>query len=234
MQMRTVKISPSILTADFGHLAEAVQIAEAGGADAIHLDVMDGVFVPNISFGLPVVRAVRAATTLPLDVHLMVADAKPYLRDFAEAGANLLTVHAEASGHLHRTIQEITALGLQAGVAINPGTSIEFVREVIPFVDLVLVMSVNPGFGGQQFIETTTSKLRRMRKLQEELNPTCELQVDGGIYPFNVDDVVRAGANNIVVGSAVFNAQGSVRDNILALRTAISAHTTTAPSWQVA
>ncbi len=225
MNLQRVKISPSILTADFGHLADAVQTAEAGGADAIHLDVMDGVFVPNISFGLPVVRAVRAATTLPLDVHLMVADANPYLRDFAAAGANLLTVHAEACPHLHRTIQEITALGLRAGVAINPATSIELVREIIPFVDLVLVMSVNPGFGGQQFIETTTSKLRRMRKLQEDLNPTCELQVDGGIYPFNVDDVVRAGADNIVVGSAVFNAQASPRENIIALRAAISSHT---------
>ncbi len=225
MNLQRVKISPSILTADFGHLADAVQTAEAGGADAIHLDVMDGVFVPNISFGLPVVRAVRAATTLPLDVHLMVADANLYLRDFAAAGANLLTVHAEACPHLHRTIQEITALGLRAGVAINPATSIELVREIIPFVDLVLVMSVNPGFGGQQFIETTTSKLRRMRKLQEDLNPTCELQVDGGIYPFNVDDVVRAGADNIVVGSAVFNAQASPRENIIALRAAISSHT---------
>lgn len=225
MHTRRVKISPSILTADFGRLAEAIQTAAAGGADAIHLDVMDGVFVPNISFGLPVVRAARAATALPLDVHLMVQDANPYLRDFAEAGANILTVHVEACHHLHRTIQAITALGVRAGVAINPGTSIELVREILPFVDLVLVMSVNPGFGGQQFIETTTSKLRRMWKLQEELNPTCELQVDGGIYPFNVDDVVRAGANNIVVGSAVFNATGTPKANIQALRAAISDHT---------
>lgn len=230
MQPRRVKISPSILTADFGRLAESVQTAAAGGADAIHLDIMDGVFVPNISFGLPVVRAVRAATTLPLDVHLMVHDADPYLREFADAGANLLTVHVEACRHLHRTIQEITALGLRAGVAINPATSIEFVREMLPFVDLVLVMSVNPGFGGQQFIETTTSKLRRMWKMQEELNPTCELQVDGGIYPFNVDDVVRAGANNIVVGSAVFNASGTPRENIQALRAAISQHTEAVPA----
>ena len=225
MQMRNVKISPSILTADFGHLAESVQAAEAGGADAIHLDIMDGVFVPNISFGLPVVRAVRAAVTLPLDVHLMVADADPYLREFADAGANLLTVHAEACRHLHRTIQEITALGMRAGIAINPGTSLELVREMIPFVDLVLVMSVNPGFGGQKFIETTTSKLRRMRKMQEDLNPTCELHVDGGVYAYNVDDVVRAGADNIVAGSAVFNAQGTPRENIAALRAAITNHT---------
>ncbi len=234
MQPRNVKISPSILTADFGNLAAAVRTVEEGGADAIHLDVMDGVFVPNISFGLPIVRAVRAATTLPLDVHLMMVDPNPFLRGFVEAGANLLTVHAEACRHLHRTIQEITALGVLAGVAINPGTSIDLVREVIPFVDLVLVMSVNPGFGGQKFIETSTNKLRRMRKLQEELNPTCELQVDGGVYAYNVDDVVRAGANNIVVGSAVFNAQGSVRDNISTLRSAIAAHTDNALTWQVA
>lgn len=232
--MRNVKISPSILTADFGNLAASVRTAQEGGADVIHLDIMDGVFVPNITFGLPVVRAVRAATTLPLDVHFMVADADPYLKGFAEAGANVLTVHAEACRHLHRTIQEITALGVRAGVAINPATSIELVREIIPFVDLVLVMSVNPGAGGQKFIETSTSKLRRMRKLLVELNPTCELQVDGGIYPYNVDDVVRAGADNIVVGSAVFNAQGSVRDNIRALRTAIAAHTDRALTWHVA
>ena len=225
MQTRLVKISPSILTADFGRLAESVRTAEEGGADAIHLDVMDGVFVPNISFGLPVVRAVRAATTLPLDVHLMIQEADPYLREFAAAGASALTVHAEACRHLHRTVQEITGLGLRVGVAINPGTSIELVREVLPFVDLVLIMSVNPGFGGQQFIETTTSKLRRMRKLQEELNPTCELQVDGGIYPYNVDDVVRAGANNIVVGSAVFNSTATPRENIGVLRASITEHT---------
>ncbi len=223
--MPVVKISPSILTADFGNLAEAVRSAEAGGTDAIHLDVMDGVFAPNITFGVPIVRAVRAATSLPLDVHLMLQNPDSFLRDFAAAGATNITVHAEACRHLHRTVQEIAALGVHAGVAINPGTSIELVREVIPFVDLILVMSVNPGFGGQQFIETTTSKLRRMRKLQEELNPTCELQVDGGVYAFNVDDVVRAGANNIVVGSAVFNTSGTPLENINALRAAISENT---------
>jgi ribulose-phosphate 3-epimerase len=218
---RPIKISPSILTADFGRLDEAVAAATAGGADAIHLDVMDGVFVPNISFGPLLVRAVRKATTLPLDVHLMVADADPYLKEFADAGANNLTVHVEACRHLHRTVQEIARLGCHAGIALNPATSVEAVREILPFVDLVLVMSVNPGFGGQQFIETTTSKLRRMRALQQELNPICDLQVDGGVYAHNIDDVVRAGANNIVVGSAVFNAKATPAENIAALRAAL-------------
>lgn len=225
MRHRPLKISPSILTADFGHLADSVHAVAEGGADAIHLDIMDGVFVPNITFGLPVVRAVRTATALPLDVHLMVHDADPYLQEFAEAGATGLTVHVEACRHLHSTIQKIGALGCTAGVAINPGTSIELVREVLPFVDLVLVMTVNPGFGGQQFIETMTSKIRRMSRLIDDLNPICDLQVDGGIYPRNIDDVVRAGANNIVVGSAVFNRQASPAQNIADLRASVRAHT---------
>ena len=225
MNERQVKFSPSILTADFGRLAEAVAAAEAGGADAIHLDVMDGVFVPNLSFGVPIVRAVRAATSLLLDVHLMMANPDPFLKDFVDAGAGLITVHVEACRHLHRTVTEIAALGAKAGVALNPGTPIESVREVLPLLDLVLVMSVDPGFGGQRFIETTTNKLRRMRKLLDDLSPTCELQVDGGVYTHNVDDVVRAGANNIVVGSAVFNSKGTPKENIAALRKAVSEHT---------
>jgi ribulose-phosphate 3-epimerase len=225
MKQRTVKISPSILTADFGRLADEIRAVEAGGADAIHLDVMDGVFVPNITFGLPVVKAVRAVTRLPLDVHLMVADPDPLLAPFAEAGASILTVHVETCKHLHRTVQQITALGCLAGVAINPGTSIEHAREVLPFVDLVLVMTVNPGFGGQQFIETMTSKIRRMRRLQEELNPICDLQVDGGVNIGTIDDVVRAGANNVVVGSAVFNTGVSPAEAIEALRRPLRDHT---------
>ncbi len=225
MKQRPLKISPSILTADFRQLGDAVRAAEQGGADAIHLDIMDGVFVPNITFGLPVARAVRAATTLPLDVHLMVHNADNLIELFAEAGATLLTVHVEAVRHLHSTVQRINALGCHAGVALNPATSIEAVREIVPFVDLILVMTVNPGFGGQRFIETMTSKVRRMRRLQEELNPICDLQVDGGIYPANVDDVVRAGANNIVVGSAVFNDKGTPEQGIHALRDAVRRHT---------
>lgn len=224
MKQRPVKLAPSILTADFGRLAEQIQAADAGGADTVHLDVMDGVFVPNISFGPLLVKAAAAATRLPLDVHLMVADPDPYLAAFAEAGATILTVHVEACRHLHRTVQVINSLSCQAGVALNPSTSIEAVREITPFVDLVLVMSVNPGFGGQKFIETTTSKLRRMRKLLEELNPACDLQVDGGVNVQNIDDVVRAGANNIVVGSAVFNGSASPAENLAALRGALRAN----------
>lgn len=217
---KPTKIAPSILTADFGHLAHAVQAAAAGGADYIHLDVMDGRFVPNISFGAAIVRAVRAATDLPLDVHLMIEDPDRYLADFAEAGANIMTVHAEATVHLHRTVQRITELGCRAGVAINPATPVEAVQEILPFVDMILVMSVNPGFGSQRFIETSTGKLRRLRRLQDELNPLCDLQVDGGIDSRNIADVIRAGANVIVTGSAVFNDHGTPGENLDKLRQA--------------
>jgi ribulose-phosphate 3-epimerase len=220
MSKHPLKLAPSILTADFGKLADEIRAAEEGGADYIHLDVMDGRFVPNISFGPMIVKAVRAATHLPLDVHLMIEDPDRYLIDFAEAGANILTVQVEACLHLHRTVQRITELGCRAGVALNPATSVEAVREILPFVDMILVMSVNPGFGGQRFIETSTSKLRRMRHLQEELNPLCELEVDGGIDTHNIDDVVRSGANVIVTGSAVFNGHAAPKENLSALRKA--------------
>jgi ribulose-phosphate 3-epimerase len=218
----SLKIAPSILTADFGHLAEAIRAADQGGADYIHLDVMDGRFVPNITFGPKVVEAVRAVTELPLDVHLMVEEPERYLAEFAQAGANVLTIHAEACLHLHRTVQRITELGCRAGVAINPATPVEMLREIIPFVDMVLVMSVNPGFGSQRFIETSTSKLRRMRKILDELNPLCDVEVDGGIDVHNIDDVVRSGANVIVVGTAVFNTRNTPGANISALRKAAS------------
>lgn len=218
--VRNVKLAPSILTADFGHLADQICAAEEGGADYIHLDVMDGAFVPNISFGPALVHTVRQVTSLPLDVHLMIQEPDHFLADFADAGANILTVHLEACLHLHRTVQRITELGCRAGVAINPATGVEAVREIMPFVDMVLVMSVNPGFGAQHFIETSTSKLRRVRRLQEELNPTCDLEVDGGVGVHNIEDVVRSGANVIVVGSAVYNSQAPVKENISALRSA--------------
>lgn len=220
---KPIKLAPSILTADWGQLAAQIQAAAAGGADTIHLDVMDGMFVPNITFGPLVVAAVRKVTALPLDVHLMVHEPDRYLADFAEAGANHLTVHVEACLHLNRTVQRITELGCTVGVALNPATPIESVREIMPFVDLVLVMSVNPGFGGQRFIETSTSKLRRMRRLQEELNPTCDLQVDGGINVHNINDVARSGANVIVVGSSVYNNEASPAANLARLRGAIEA-----------
>jgi ribulose-phosphate 3-epimerase len=215
-----VKLAPSILTADFGHLADQIGAAEAGGADYIHLDVMDGRFVPNISFGPLVISAVRSLTRLPLDVHLMIEEPERYIDAFARAGANLLTVHVENCPHLHRTVQQINDAGCRAGVALNPATGIETVREILPFVDMVLVMSVNPGFGSQRFIETTTSKLRRMRRLIADYNPTAELEVDGGVGPHNIRDIVRSGANVIVVGSAVFNDQAAVGENLAALRAA--------------
>lgn len=217
-----VKIAPSILTADFGRLAQAVQAAEQGGADYLHLDVMDGRFVPNLSFGPMVIECIRAATGLPLDVHLMIEEPERYLADFARAGATLITVHAEACRHLHRTVQMITELGCRSGVAINPATPLEAAREIVPFVDMILVMSVNPGFGAQRFIETSTNKLRRMRHLLDDLNPLCDLEVDGGVDVHNIDDVVRAGANVIVVGSAVYNSRATPGENIAALRDAAS------------
>lgn len=216
--IKPMKLAPSILTADFGHLAEQIAAAEQGGADYIHLDVMDGCFVPNISFGPLLVKAVRGMTTLPLDVHLMITDPDRYLKEFAEAGSDILTVHAEATVHLHRTLQQITALGCKVGVAINPATSIEALHEVLPIVDQVLVMTVNPGFGSQRFIETMTAKIRRMRRQMDELCPLADLQVDGGIHVNNIADVVYSGANVIVVGSSVFNTKGTPGANLALLR----------------
>lgn len=226
MSFRTnppIQLAPSILTANFGSLAAEIAAAEAGGANLIHLDVMDGRFAPNLSFGPSVVAAVRAATSLPLDVHLMIEEPERFIAAFAEAGATGITVHVEATRHLHRTVQQIVESGCRAGIALNPASPVESLREISPFVDLVLVMSVNPGYGGQQFIQTSTSKLRRMRKLLDEFNPTCDLEVDGGIGVHNIGDVVRSGANVIVVGSAVFNGDRSVAENLAVLRKAADA-----------
>ncbi len=223
MVAHAVKLAPSILTADFGRLQEEILAAEHGGADLIHLDVMDGRFVPTITFGPLVVEAVHRVTQLPLDVHLMIEEPERYLELFAKAGASIITVHLEACLHLHRAVQQIVDLGCQVGVALNPSTPIEGIREIAPFVDQVLVMSVNPGFGGQRFIQTMTSKLRRTRKLLDEFNPTCDLEVDGGIGIGNIRDVQRNGANVIVVGSAVYNRGASVGENLAALRDACSA-----------
>jgi ribulose-phosphate 3-epimerase len=218
--VRKVKIAPSILASDFGRLGDEVREAEHGGADWIHLDVMDGHFVPNITVGPPVVRAVRRCTTLPLDVHLMIEHPERYLEPFAEAGAGILTVHEEACVHLHRTLQWIRELGVKAGVALNPATPVESVREVLPMVDLLLVMSVNPGFGGQTYIEATTDRLRRARVLLDELAPEAELEVDGGVEASNAGIIVGAGASVLVAGSYVYGHPDGAAAGVRALRSA--------------
>lgn len=221
--MPRVKIAPSILNADFGHLADEVQRAEAGGADWIHVDVMDGAFVPNISLGPMVVRAIRRATALPLDVHLMVDQPIRYLEPFRGAGADGLTIHVEAERHPSRTLAEIRALGARAGLALNPGTPLQAAEELVEGVDLLLVMSVNPGFGGQTFIPSTLGKLRRARQLLDARHPACELQVDGGVNAANGADAARAGASVLVAGSFVYQGGEGVERNIQALRAELDA-----------
>jgi ribulose-phosphate 3-epimerase len=200
-------------------LAEQIREAEAAGADWIHLDVMDGHFVPNLTLGLPVVRAVRSVASLPLDAHLMIEQPEHLIPAFAEAGVDRLTVHVETCPHLHRTIHQIKELGVKAGVTLNPSTSLVALEEILPDVDLVLVLSVNPGFGGQSYIPSSTVKIARLRHMLDERGLTeVELEVDGGIKPHNVAEVVAAGATVLVVGSAVFNQQASVAANFAALR----------------
>jgi ribulose-phosphate 3-epimerase len=199
-----VLLAPSILAADFAHLGRDIGAAERGGADLIHIDVMDGHFVPNITIGLPVVRAIRRTASRPLDVHLMITDPDRYLDAFVAAGAAMLSVHVEAVTHLHRTVGRIRALGAQAGVVLNPATPVTTVAEIASDVDFVLVMSVNPGFAGQAFIPSTLDKLRRLRTLLDEAGSTARIEVDGGIDASNIGDVVAAGATIVVAGQSVF------------------------------
>lgn len=199
-----LRIAPSILSADFGRLADEVRAVEQAGADWIHVDVMDGRFVPNITIGPVVVRAVRQATSLPLDVHLMIVEPEKYLDAFAEAGADLLSVHVEACPHLHRTVQHIRGLGKKAGVVLNPHTPEDSIRYVLEDVDLVLVMSVNPGFGGQAFIPAVLPKLRTLRAMIDATGKDIDLEVDGGVAAGTAEQVVAAGARVLVAGSAVF------------------------------
>jgi ribulose-phosphate 3-epimerase len=214
------KLAPSILAADFSRLGDQVAEAEAAGADWLHIDVMDGHFVPNISFGPIIVRAVRSVTQLPLDVHLMIEQPERYLADFEKAGATNLTVHVEACPHLHRTVQQIKELGLKAGVALNPATPVSVLDEILPDVNLVLVMSVNPGFGGQHYIPGSTGKVARLREMLDRIGSGAALEVDGGIDADNVNEVVQAGARMIVAGSAIFNQQASIHENVRRMRRA--------------
>jgi ribulose-phosphate 3-epimerase len=218
-----VKIAPSILAADFARLGEQVREADEAGADWIHVDVMDGHFVPNITIGPLVAAAVRRSTSRPLDAHLMIEAPERYLGAFAEAGVSSLTVHVENSPHLHRTVQQIHELGMRAGVAINPATPVDSIEEILPFVDLVLVMSVNPGFGGQSFIPTSVAKIARIRSMLDRRGLSgVEIEVDGGIDAETAPVVVRAGATVLVAGSAVYNDQGSVSANVSRLREAVA------------
>jgi ribulose-phosphate 3-epimerase len=223
---RRIKVAPSILAADFTRLGAQIAEAEAGGADYIHVDVMDGHFVPNITMGPMVVRAARRATSLPLDVHLMIEAPERYLADFGQAGANILTVHVETNPHLHRLVQQIKEMGCRAGVTLNPATPAASLREIVPYVDLVLVMTVNPGFGGQRFIEGTLNKVCEIRAMLDAANPNAELEVDGGIDPDTAARVVAAGANVLVAGSAVFGAAEGVAAAIASIRAAAHEGTT--------
>ncbi len=213
-----IKLAPSILAADLAHLADQVAEAAAAGADRIHVDVMDGHFVPNISFGPVLVRWLRPVTSLPLEVHLMISEPDRYLEAFVKAGANTLIVHQEGAIHLNRTVNEIRRLGVRAGVAINPATPALMIEEILPDLDLVLVMTVNPGFGGQEFLPGTLPKIRRVRRMIDEGGTDCELEVDGGIEPHTAPQVVEAGARVLVAGSAVFHAPGGATAGISLLK----------------
>jgi ribulose-phosphate 3-epimerase len=219
----SVKIVPSILSADFARLGEQVREAVAAGADWIHVDVMDGHFVPNMTVGPLILRALRPVTDLPLDVHLMIEQPERMIPAFAEAGADRLIVHVETCPHLHRTIQQIRELGVKPGVTLNPATPLATLQEILPDVDQVLIMSVNPGFGGQEYIPTSTAKIARLRRMLTDRHLSrVEIQVDGGVKPDNAAEVVRAGANVLIVGSAIFNSEASIATNINALRAAAS------------
>jgi ribulose-phosphate 3-epimerase len=220
---RGIQIGPSIITADLGYLADAIARAEEAGVDFIHLDIMDGSYVPNITFGPFMVETVRRLTDLPLDVHLMVVRPDQHIRPFSDAGADAITVHVEAALHLHAVLDDIRSLDVLPGMSLNPGTSLSSLEEMLPFVDRVLVMTVDPGFGGQSFIPTMLEKIRRLRAMIAERQPRCWLAVDGGIKPSNIGRVVDAGADMLVAGSAIYSPDMPVGEAVRRLRERIRA-----------
>jgi ribulose-phosphate 3-epimerase len=217
-----IKLAPSILSADFARLGEQIDEVAGAGADYIHVDVMDGHFVPNITIGALVVTSIRRVTTLPLDVHLMIEHPERYISQFIQAGADIITVHVEASPHLHATIRLIKELGAKAGISINPPTPLGAVEGFLPHVDLVLVMSVNPGFGGQSFIPETLPRIASIRKVLDDRGLSVELEVDGGINADNAPDIVKAGANVLVAGNSIFRAPEGISGAMQRLREATS------------
>ncbi len=219
---KQIKLAPSILSADFARLGEQVAEATEAGADYIHIDVMDGHFVPNITIGAPVVASLRSWTHLPLDVHLMIERPERYIADFADCGASIITVHVEACLHLHQTIQLIKKLGVKAGVALNPATPLSSIDEIIPQVDLILIMSVNPGFGGQPFIPETLEKIARLRSILDSRKAKAELEVDGGVTINNAPSIVQAGANVLAIGASLFTAEEGIGQALQKIRKAIS------------
>ena len=212
-----IKIAPSILSADFASLGQEIKRLEECGVDMVHVDVMDGLFVPNITIGAPVVKALRKHTTLPFDVHLMIENPDKHIEDFVKAGSDIITVHQEATTHLHRTIQKIKDYGIKCGVALNPATPLENIKWILNDVDMILIMSVNPGFGGQSYIESMTQKIKELKNMIDERGLNVDIEVDGGISTKNIKKVAEAGANVFVSGSTIFNAK-DMKQTILELK----------------